>query len=214
MASSAEVLTALHDCAMRSRSARLSLGDALRRLREDGPVLACVVLALLHLQPLGLGPLFVIGGLALAALGFQVRRGARRAVLHPRLRSLSLGPGSWRVVAGLYERFLRVVRPFTRHRLPSWVEGEPGARRRGTLIVVAGLLIAVPWVAIPFNNALPALAVLFACLAHLERDGLMLVVSLGLNVLTALYFSAVGVALLFAGKAALRSLPILQGLAG
>ena len=44
---------------------------------------------------------------------------------------------------------------------------------------------------LPFNNTLPALMILFAAIAWLERDGLMLIVSLFWGLLTLVYFATV-----------------------
>jgi hypothetical protein len=56
------------------------------------------------------------------------------------------------------------------------------------LIVIAGLLMAIPFFGIPFNNTLPALAIIAACMAELEDDGLFIIVSIGLTIVTVAYF--------------------------
>jgi len=61
------------------------------------------------------------------------------------------------------------------------------------------LLLAVPMASLPLNNSLPALMILFACIGWLERDGLMVIVSLAWGVATLIYFTLVGVALVFFG---------------
>lgn len=43
----------------------------------------------------------------------------------------------------------------------------------------------------PLNNTIPAIMILFAALAWLERDGLMVLVSLVFGALTVLYFIVV-----------------------
>jgi len=40
---------------------------------------------------------------------------------------------------------------------------------------------------LPFNNALPALAIIVVCLAELEDDGVLLWIGFGLTVLAAVY---------------------------
>jgi hypothetical protein len=57
--------------------------------------------------------------------------------------------------------------------------------------MAAGLLMAVPFFGLPFNNALPGLAILFVCVAELEQDGLMLFVALFWLAVTVIYFSIV-----------------------
>jgi len=73
------------------------------------------------------------------------------------------------------ERFLR----------PRWFDFHPGsavARTHGLLISFCALLLALP--APPGGNAPPAAAIIFFCLALLERDGLMTVlggIALGIS---------------------------------
>lgn len=74
------------------------------------------------------------------------------------------------------------------------------------MIAAAGALISLPLAGIPFNNSLPALAVVFVTLGELEEDGLMLVAALSALVLTVVYFAALAAFLLWAGGAALERL--------
>ena len=83
--------------------------------------------------------------------------------------------------------------------MSSWVSGSKGERFVGWLIFSGGALIAVPAANLPFNDTLPALMVIFACIGWLERDGLMVVVSLAWGAATFLYFTALIVALYFFG---------------
>jgi hypothetical protein len=55
---------------------------------------------------------------------------------------------------------------------------------------------------LPLNNFFPALMIFFAALAWIERDGLMVILSLAWGGLTVLYFAAVGAALWFFGTKA------------
>ena len=84
--------------------------------------------------------------------------------------------------------------------------GEKGRRLGGLLIASAGLLISLPLAGIPFNNALPAMAVVFVALGELEEDGLMLVAAMGALILTVLYFAALAFLLFWAGGAAFERL--------
>jgi hypothetical protein len=53
---------------------------------------------------------------------------------------------------------------------------------------------------LPLNNFFPALMIVFAAIGGMERDGLMILVSLVWGVATILYFTAVAIALVFFGK--------------
>lgn len=74
------------------------------------------------------------------------------------------------------------------------------------MIASAGLLISLPLAGIPFNNALPAMTVVFVALGELEEDGLMLVAAMVALVLTVVYFAALVVLLVWAGGAAFERL--------
>jgi len=76
----------------------------------------------------------------------------------------------------------------TRPRHQYLIAGERGDKIIGSLIVIAGLLMAIPFFGIPFNNTLPALAIIAACVAELEDDGIFVFVSVGLTIVTVAYF--------------------------
>ena len=58
------------------------------------------------------------------------------------------------------------------------MEGKRGRRLVGGLILVGGALLAMPMANLPLNNFFPALMIFFAALAWIERDGLMVILSL------------------------------------
>jgi hypothetical protein len=74
------------------------------------------------------------------------------------------------------------------------------------MIAAAGLLISLPLAGIPFNNSLPALAVVSVALGELEEDGFMLVAAAAALVLTVVYFAALAFLLFTAGEAAIGRL--------
>lgn len=62
--------------------------------------------------------------------------------------------------------------------------------------------MCAPFIAVPFNNMLPACVAFFAALAELEQDGMMLLVALLWLVLTIVFFTAITVLLVFFGAEA------------
>ena len=58
------------------------------------------------------------------------------------------------------------------------------------IILFHALLLALP-LPIPFSNAIPAWVILFQALAQLEEDGLLIVLSYLLAILSCFYFSAI-----------------------
>jgi hypothetical protein len=85
------------------------------------------------------------------------------------------------------ERLERAIRP----RREQWVRGT--ARR--TLQLAWSLLIVLLALPVPFDNLLPAWAILFFCLALIERDGIMAVLGwifTGLTTLWTIFLMIVG----------------------
>ncbi len=79
----------------------------------------------------------------------------------------------------------------------GFVRSRP-ARKHGNAsygCVVKSSLSAIPFFGIPFNNTLPALAIIAACIAELEDDGLFVFVSIGLTIVTIAYFCLIFYAL-------------------
>lgn len=201
-----ELLATFAACREAAESRRLTLGEAFGSLKESGFVFVCVLQALPFLQPLSLGPISTALGLSLAVLGWQMARGRSSPWLPAKVSSWAPGPAAWRRLFGSAAAVLGFCRRFSRRRLSSWVTGERGRRIGGLMIAASGLLISVPLAGVPFNNALPALAVVFVALGELEEDGLMLVAALAALVLTVVYFAALAALLFWAGGAALDRL--------
>lgn len=201
-----ELMDAFAACREKAETRRLTLGETFGSLRESGFVFVCVLQALPFLQPVALGPVSTALGLSLAILGWQMARGQASPWLPRRLAVWAPGSKAWGRLFQVATKVLGVCRRFTRRRLSSWVAGERGRRVGGVLIALAGLLVSVPLVGVPFSNALPALAVVFVALGELEEDGLMLVAAAGTLALTVLYFAALAALLVWAGEAAFERL--------
>jgi hypothetical protein len=201
-----ELIDAFAACRDMAEARSLTLGEAFERLKESGFVFICVLQALPFLQPVTLGPIATALGLSLAILGWQMARGRPSPWLPAKVSAWAPSPVVWRRLFGTAGKVLGFCRRFTRRRRTAWVTGERGRRIGGLLIASAGLLISLPLAGIPFNNALPAMTVVFVALGELEEDGLMLVAATGTLVLTVLYFTALAVLLVWAGGAAFERL--------
>lgn len=198
------LVEALERCAERAKREPLTLGEVLDSIGEASYSFICIVLTLPFMQPISLGPLATVGGLTFTALGWQWLRGHPSPVLPARLRAAEMNARTWDVLLGVCLKILRLCQRFTRPRLTAWVSGERGRRIAGWTIVPAGLLMAVPFFGIPFNNLLPALAILFICIGELERDGLMVFIAFGWLIATIVYFVFILGMLWFLGEQALQ----------
>ena len=201
-----ELMDAFATCRETAELRPLTLGEAFSSLKESGFVFVCVLQSLPFLQPVALGPVSTALGLSLAILGWQMARGRPAPWLPAKVAGWAPGPAAWRRLFGVATKVLGFCRRFTRRRRTEWVTGEKGRRIGGLMIASAGLLISLPFAGIPFNNALPAMTVVFVALGELEEDGLMLVAAMVALVLTVLYFAALVVLLVWAGGAVFERL--------
>jgi hypothetical protein len=198
----ATLIRVLTECVERAEHAPLSLGEALDSLKTSAFALSTVLLCLPFLQPLTLGPLSSAGGLVLCSLGWQLLRGRQVVWLPQRIYQVKPSTKLWERLLGLCKWLIMVLAKITRERLVSWVDGRFGERLCGGLIALGGALLVIPAPILPFNNTLPALAMLFAATAILERDGLMVLVSVFFIIATVAYFGAFFYALYFLGAEA------------
>ncbi len=164
---------------------RISIGDLLDGLGRSALGLGLMIPALLALIPLP-GPFGIVLGTMIAAIAIQVMTGQTRLRL-PRLLAGRTLPS--RPVAVAIRRFAAPVRWAERFSTPRrWLPLTGRAARvalAGPLLLLA-LALALP---IPLGNGLPAIALTVFAVGFMERDGLAIVMALGLS-LVALAWTA------------------------
>jgi hypothetical protein len=198
--SSVRIDLALNDCTNHARGEGIQLADAISHIGSNSFCFAAFLLAVPFVQPVPLGPLTMICGATFVALGWQMVSGKTHPQLPKAAGELRIQGKFWLAVLNLSQKLLKMCRTFTKERLENWVSGSRGQRLVGWLILIGGALLAIPVANLPLNNFFPALMIIFACLGWLERDGLMILVSLAWGVVTILYFALVTLALIFFGK--------------
>ncbi len=192
----------LNDCADHAAREGILLSDALERIGPNAFCFASILLAVPFIQPVPLGPLTMICGATFIALGWQMAKGRHAPSLPKSAAGLRIQGKFWLGAIGFTRRILSLTRRFSRERCGRWVEGDRGRRTVGWLIFAGGALLAMPMANLPLNNFFPALMIFFAALAWIERDGLMVILSLAWGGVTVLYFAAVAAALWFLGAKA------------
>lgn len=198
------LIEALESCSKEAREEELTLGEAFDRLGEASYSLISIILCLPFLQPISLGPLSTIGGLTFALLGYQLARQHPAPWLPERIRRSAPSAHVWERIIALLRGIVRFCGRFTRRRYTHLVSGPRGDRIVGTLMAVAGLLMAIPFFGVPLNNTLPALVIIAASIAELEDDGVFIFVAFGLLALTVLYFLLIFWIVFFVGGQALE----------
>ena len=191
---------ALDNCLAHASAEGIALTEMLDRLGRSSFCFAALLLAVPFIQPFSLGPFTMMAAIGIMIIGWQMGTGKEKPELPDASARLMIHGKGWVGVLQFCKRLLAFCRRFTRVRMSSWVSGSKGERFVGWLIFAGGALIAVPAANLPFNDTLPALMVIFACIGWLEGDGLMLVVSLAWGAVTVLYFTALIVALYFFGS--------------
>ena len=207
-----ELIEALEACSKEAREEELTLGEAFDRLGEASYSLIGIVLCLPFLQPISLGPLSIVGGLTFAVLGYQLARQHPVPWLPDRLRHAAPSAKIWERIISLLRGVVRFCGKFTRRRYTHLVTGARGDQIVGGLMAIAGLLMAIPFFGIPFNNTLPALVIIAACIAELEDDGAFIFVALALLGVTVLYFLFIFWAVFVVGGQALQFLDSFRGI--
>lgn len=208
----ADLISALEACSQEARDEELTLGEAFDRLGEASYSLISIILCLPFLQPISLGPLSTVGGLTFAALGWQLARQHPVPWLPERVRNTAPSAKVWVRIIALLRGIVKVCSRFTKPRYTHLVTGARGDRIVGGLFVIGGLLMAIPFFGLPFNNTLPALVIIAAAIAELEDDGGFIFVSFVLLAMTIAYFAFIFWALFFVGEHALRFLDELRGI--
>lgn len=199
-----KLVNTLNQFAERSKTKPLSLGDALDSLENAGYAFIAMILVLPFLQPLPLGPITVVGGVAFATLGWQLMRGHESPVLPQKVRNIEFSENTWRILVNVCLKVLGFCRKFTKPRYSTLVNGIQGQKIGGFILLAAGVLMAIPFGVLPLNNLIPGLAILFYCIGELEEDGLMFIIAFFWLVVTVIYFSVFFLAIWFFGQEALN----------
>jgi len=198
-----ELVAILQRFAEQAKTRPLTLGEALDTLDEAAYGFIALILALPFMQPVPLGPITVIGGLTFATLGWQMWRGHESPVLPQKIRNVEMSERSWRILVSTCLKIVNFGRKFTRPRMNYLVSEENGPKIGAIILIISGLLMAIPFGVLPFNNVLPALAVFFYCFGQLEEDGLMVMIAFAWIIITILYFGFFFFGLWYFGSAAM-----------
>ncbi|HEX9327805.1 MAG TPA: exopolysaccharide biosynthesis protein [Reyranella sp.] len=179
------------------RRSSLTLDEFLAGLDGRSYAFAIAALNLPNCIPAGIPWLSTITGLPMVFLLVQFLSGRTVPSLPPFIGRRGLQRGSLQRFLGHARGFIRWLENTVHARHEWWVTGLP---RRLLLIAWAAniVILALP---IPFDNLLPAWAILFFCLALIEDDGVMAMLGWLLSVLTAVWT----IFLLMIGRAAVMA---------
>jgi hypothetical protein len=173
------------------RESVLTLDEFLAGLETRSYAFAIAALDVINCVPTGIPWLSTVTGVPMFLLAIQYFLGRPSPSLPAFIGRRGLSRGKLqdflRRSRGRLERLESIVHP----RLEWWVTGLP---RRAFLLawLLLIVLLALP---VPFDNLLPALAILFFCFALLEGDGMMAIIGwffTGLTVAWTIFLLTIG----------------------
>jgi len=165
------------------RDQLLTVGTLLASLEARSFAFIIAVLDLPNCVPTGIPLLSTVTGVPMLLFAVQEWLGRPAPTLPARLTGHSMPRGK------LQDSLERARRPIT------WLESLVHPRHEWWLRGTARSLLLIAWIGcifilalpIPFDNFLPAWAILFFCLAQLERDGLMAMLGWVFTLLAAIW---------------------------
>ena len=191
-----------------SESNPISIEKALAELDHFGFSLIALILVLPFMQPFPVGPLSVIGGLTIAALGIQLLKRKHFPVLPKRLLVITPSNKSWKWITKVCIFIIFWSKKITGPRLAWFVSSETGIKFEGAIFIFGGLLMAIPFAMIlPLNNFFPGLAILFATIAQFEKDGLFIIIAIFWIAFSIIYFGLFFYGLYYLGGEGMQYLP-------
>lgn len=169
-----------------SRLGRVSVGDLLDGLGRSALGVGLMVPALLALIPLP-GPFGIAFGAVIGVIALQVLSGRTRLGLPRFLRERKLPAGPVAIAIRRFTVPLRWAERLSRPRRLLPLTGRVARVALGGPLLLLALALSLP---IPLGNALPAIALTVFAIGFMERDGLAILVALGVSIV-ALVWTAI-----------------------
>ncbi len=165
------------------RESVLTVADFLRGLETRSYAFAVAALDLVNCLPTGIPWLSTVTGVPMALLAAQyfMRRPAPN--LPDFIGCRGLPRGRLQDFLGRARSHIAWLESTIHPRYEGWISGLPRRLLQAAWIGLI-LLLSLP---IPFDNFLPAMAILFFCLALIEGDGLMAMLGWLFTLLTAVW---------------------------
>lgn len=172
----------------KGKHSSISIGEILSILSEKGQALFILFLSLPFCQPIQIPGLSTPFGLAIAFMGLEMAFG-KYACLPKRILAKSITPHTLKKITENIFWLLKKVKGWIYPRL-AWLCDHPFVYlMNGLLVTILGVLLALP-LPIPFTNLMAAWSLLFIGLGLLKNDGLFILISYGLSLVTFGYFAA------------------------
>lgn len=159
---------------------RIAIGDVVRRLGSKGFGLALIGLALPAMIPIP-GPFGMVTGLCLVLVAWQMLSGRRRLVLPSFVADRHIKVGGLRQVIERAVPWLHRLEAVMQQDRWRSLTGKSSRVLMGVPVLVLAVVLALP---IPLGNIGPVVSLIVIGLSLMTRDGLALMIGLGLTLAT------------------------------
>jgi hypothetical protein len=201
-----EILDLIHSIKEQARKKNLSRKEVLIQLDHLGPSFIALFLVLPFMQPFPVGPISVIGGLAFSLIGFNIYQNKRKLILPQKIIRITFSPSNWERLFNVCTLILKLTNKITKRRLLFFFNNARFTKKiEGAILIISGLLMAIPFGILPFNNFFPGLAILFIVLAQFKHDGLFVLLSMFWVLFTLIYFALFFYGIYFLGNHFMQS---------
>ncbi|KAF0152895.1 MAG: Exopolysaccharide synthesis ExoD [Ignavibacteria bacterium] len=167
----------------------LTLSEIRDLLGRDGMLLFIALLTIVFLIPVSIPGISTIFGATILLIGISMLFGWN-IWLPSKFLQKELPAGKLRNGFNLglkwFTRLEKISKP---HRLVWLTENRTSEIINSSSIILAALLLMMPFGLIPFSNTLPAIALLFFAIGILQKDGVSILLGHLSNIATIIYFA-------------------------
>ena len=181
--------------------------DVLAKLDHFSFSIIALILVLPFMQPFPVGPISVLGGFIFVLLGIQVLKRYGSPIFPEKILNARIGFKGWQRIVKVCKLIIHWSKKITKPRLKRFVSGNTGIKFEGSILVLGGILMAIPFGVLPLNNFFPGLAILFATLAQFEKDGLFILIAIFWLFFSVFYFSIFFIAIYYIGLESIQYPP-------
>jgi hypothetical protein len=199
MSSHRALIETLHGIVKKAERRPVSIKEGLLDLNHFGFSFISFLLVLPFMQPFPVGPISVLGGITFAAFGWQVLKGYSVPHLPQKIDEIVLSKDNWRRITNAAIKLIQWTEKFTKPRLTILINGKLGIQIEAAILIMAGILMAIPFGILPLNNFFPGLAILFCALGQLHKDGFLVLIAFFWILFTIFYFAVFFIGLYLLG---------------
>ena len=199
MSSHRALIETLHGIVKKAERRPVSIKEGLLDLNHFGFSFISFLLVLPFMQPFPVGPISVLGGITFAAFGWQVLKGYSVPHLPQKIDEIVLSKDNWRRITNAAIKLIQWTEKFTKPRLTILINGKLGIQIEAAILIMAGILMAIPFGILPLNNFFPGLAILFCALGQLHKDGFLILIAFFWILFTIFYFAVFFIGLYLLG---------------